>query len=297
MPKGHISMVKDTLFPIKTTLQSRGKLLSLDRPLVMGILNLTPDSFYAGSRLWENGKLQEQLLVDRAGAMLAEGAQLLDLGAYSTRPGAAEVATAEERSRLLPAIALLSQHFPNAWLSVDTFRASIAAEAVAAGAHIINDVSGGNLDELMFETVAKYGVPYILMHMRGTPATMTQLNAYEHLVSDVASELLRKAHLLKELGVKDIILDPGFGFAKNITQNFELLASLKDLSHFGYPLLAGVSRKSMIYKTLHTSAEEALNGTTFLHAFALSNGARILRVHDVKPAVEAVQLYLQLQHA
>jgi dihydropteroate synthase len=297
MPKGHISMVKDTLFPIKTTLQSRGKLLSLDRPLVMGILNLTPDSFYAGSRLWENGKLQEQLLVDRAGAMLAEGAQLLDLGAYSTRPGAAEVATAEERSRLLPAIALLSQHFPNAWLSVDTFRASIAAEAVAAGAHIINDVSGGNLDELMFETVAKYGVPYILMHMRGTPATMTQLNAYEHLVSDVASELLRKAHRLKELGVKDIILDPGFGFAKNITQNFELLASLKDLSHFGYPLLVGVSRKSMIYKTLHTSAEEALNGTTFLHAFALSNGARILRVHDVKPAAEAVQLYLQLQHA
>lgn len=290
-------MVKDTLFPIKTTLQSRGKLLSLDRPLVMGILNLTPDSFYAGSRLWENGKLQEQLLVDRAGAMLAEGAQLLDLGAYSTRPGAAEVATAEERSRLLPAIALLSQHFPNAWLSVDTFRASIAAEAVAAGAHIINDVSGGNLDELMFETVAKYGVPYILMHMRGTPATMTQLNAYEHLVSDVASELLRKAHRLKELGVKDIILDPGFGFAKNITQNFELLASLKDLSHFGYPLLVGVSRKSMIYKTLHTSAEEALNGTTFLHAFALSNGARILRVHDVKPAAEAVQLYLQLQHA
>lgn len=290
-------MVKDTLFPIKTTLQSRGKLLSLDRPLVMGILNLTPDSFYTGSRLWEKGKLQEQLLVDRAGAMLAEGAQLLDLGAYSTRPGAAEVATAEERSRLLPAIALLSQHFPNAWLSVDTFRASIAAEAVAAGAHIINDVSGGNLDELMFETVAKYGVPYILMHMRGTPATMTQLNAYEHLVSDVASELLRKAHRLKELGVKDIILDPGFGFAKNITQNFELLASLKDLSHFGYPLLAGVSRKSMIYKTLHTSAEEALNGTTFLHAFALSNGARILRVHDVKPAAEAVQLYLQLQHA
>lgn len=290
-------MVKDTLFPIKSTLQSRGKLLSLDRPVVMGILNLTPDSFYAGSRLWENGKLQEQLLVDRAGAMLAEGAQLLDLGAYSTRPGAAEVATAEELSRLLPAIALLNQHFSNAWLSVDTFRANIAAEAVAAGAHIINDVSGGNLDDLMFETVAKCGIPYILMHMRGTPATMTQLNAYQHLVSDVASELLRKAHRLKELGVKDIILDPGFGFAKNITQNFELLASLKDLSHFGYPLLAGVSRKSMIYKTLHTSAEEALNGTTFLHAFALSNGARILRVHDVKPAAEAVQLYLQLQHA
>lgn len=290
-------MVKDTLFPIKTTLQARGQLLSLDKPLVMGILNLTPDSFYAGSRLWENGKLQEQLLVDRAGAMLAEGAALLDLGAYSTRPGAAEVATAEELSRMLPAIALLNQHFPNAWLSVDTFRASIAAEAVAAGAHIINDVSGGNLDELMFETVAKCGVPYILMHMRGTPASMSKLNTYQHLVTDVASELLRKAHRLKALGVKDIILDPGFGFAKNISQNFELLASLKDLSHFGYPLLAGVSRKSMIYKTLHTSAEEALNGTTFLHAFALSNGARILRVHDVKPAVEAVQLYLQLQHA
>lgn len=289
-------MVKDTLFPIKTTLQARGELLSLDKPMVMGILNLTPDSFYAGSRLWENGKLQEQLLVDRAGAMLAEGAALLDLGAYSTRPGAAEVSVAEELNRLLPAVVLLTKHFPNAWISADTFRASIAAQAVAAGARIINDVSGGNLDNQMFETVAKCGVPYILMHMRGTPATMTKLNEYQHLITDVASELLHKASQLNALGVKDVILDPGFGFAKNISQNFELLASLKALGHFGYPLLAGISRKSMIYKTLHTSAEEALNGTTFLHAFALSNGARILRVHDVKPAAEAVQLYLQLQH-
>ncbi|MBA4303137.1 MAG: dihydropteroate synthase [Sphingobacteriaceae bacterium] len=289
-------MDKDTLFPIKTTLQARGRLLSIERPLVMGIVNLTPDSFYAGSRLWDAKRLQNQLLIDKAAEMLEQGAQILDLGAYSTRPGAADVLPGEERDRLLPAVALLSETFPKAWLSVDTFRASIAEEAIAAGAHIINDVSGGNLDEAMFDTVARCAVPYILMHMRGTPANMTQLNQYEHLVTDVVGELLQKAHQLRLLGVKDIVLDPGFGFAKNVNQNFELLSSLKQLSRFGYPVLAGISRKSMIYKTLQVGPEEALNGTTFLHAFALSNGARILRVHDVKAAAEAAQLYSQLHH-
>lgn len=290
-------MVKDTLFPIKTTLRAQGKLLSLQSPVVMGILNVTPDSFYAGSRLWVNGRLQSQLLVDRAGEMLREGAAILDLGAYSTRPGAAEVSPSEELDRLLPAVSLLSSHFPSAWLSVDTFRAQVAEASVKAGAHIINDVSGGNLDAAMFDTVARCQVPYILMHMRGTPATMTQLNEYKHLITDITQELLHKAAQLRELGVNDVILDPGFGFAKNVPQNFELLAAFQHLTRFGYPVLAGISRKSMIYRSLGITPEEALNGTTFLHAFALSHGARILRVHDVKAAAEAVQLYKELMHA
>lgn len=289
-------MVKDTLFPVKTTLQSKGKLLSLEKPLVMGILNLTPDSFYEGSRLWENGRLQAQLLLDKAGLMLANGAAILDLGAYSTRPNAPDVSPAEEIDRLLPAIELLVHHFPEAWLSADTFRARVAALAIEAGVYLINDVSGGNLDDAMFSTVAKFKVPYVLMHMRGTPANMTTLNQYEHLVADVAGELARKAALLRDMGVVDIVLDPGFGFAKDITQNFRLLESLNYFTRWGYPVLAGISRKSMIYKSLNTSAEEALNGTTFLHAFALSNGARILRVHDVQAAAEAVRLYQKLTH-
>jgi len=287
-------MVKDTLFPVKTTLQAKGKLLSLEKPLVMGILNLTPDSFYAGSRLWENGRLQSQLLLDKAGSMLADGAAILDLGAYSTRPNASEVSPTEEADRLLPAVEMLVQHFPEAWLSADTFRAQVAAKAIEAGAHLINDVSGGNLDDDMFSTVAHYQVPYVLMHMRGTPASMTSLNQYQHLITDVASELINKATRLRELGVVDIILDPGFGFAKDISQNFRLLESLHYFSRWGYPVLAGISRKSMIYRSLGSTAEEALNGTTFLHAFALSHGARILRVHDVKAADEAVRLYKKL---
>ena len=290
-------MLKDTLFPIKTTLKAKGKVLSLEEPVAMGILNLTPDSFFSGSRLWDGGTFKAQQLVDRAGQMLSEGAAILDLGAYSTRPGADDISPPEELDRLLPAVEVLRKHFPHAWLSVDTFRANIAKAAVDAGAHIINDVSGGNLDAEMFQTVAECQVPYILMHMRGTPATMTKLNQYNDLVADITIELLRKAYQLRALGVVDIVFDPGFGFAKSIDQNFELLSSMEYLTRWGYPVLAGISRKSMIYRSLNITPDQALNGTTCLHAFALSHGARILRVHDVKAATEAIQLYKLLNHA
>jgi len=287
-------MLKDTRFPAKITINCQGRLLSLHEPVVMGILNVTPDSFYAGSRLLEAGGLQTDALLDRAGDMLRDGASILDLGAYSTRPGAAEISEQEEIDRLVPAIEAIRKAFPDAFLSADTFRAKVARAAVQAGANLINDVGGGTLDADMFETVADLQAPYILMHMRGTPADMQQHTQYDNLLADIAAFLLSRAHTLHQLGVKDVIFDPGFGFAKTIDQNFELLRRLGELVGLDYPVLAGISRKSMIYRTLGTDAAGALNGTTFLHAFALSAGARILRVHDVKPAAEAIQLYSKL---
>lgn len=274
---------------MKKTLNIAGKLLDLSQPQVMGILNITPDSFYEGSRFG-----QATQAVARAAQMQAEGATFIDIGGHSTRPGADAVSETEELNRVLPVVEAIRQQLPDLVVSIDTFRASVARQAVAAGAHIINDISGGNLDEAMFETVANLGVPYVLMHSRGTPQTMQQLTDYAHLVSDVIRELQEKVARLRALGVKDVLIDPGFGFAKTATQNFELLQHLEAFHILDCPLLIGLSRKSMIWRTLHTTADQALNGTTVLNTIALTKGAQILRVHDVREAVEVVQLLAKM---
>ncbi|WP_045114310.1 dihydropteroate synthase [Microscilla marina] len=276
---------KGTIFYSKKTLCLKGTLMLLNRPIVMGILNVTPDSFYDGGR----HQLSDQIL-SKVSRFLDEGADIIDIGGYSSRPNADDIGTQEEIDRVLPAIELILKNYPHAYLSIDTFRASVASEAVNAGACIINDISGGNLDHQMFDTVARLQVPYILMHMRGTPQTMTTLNEYEHLVSEVLLDLQQKVAKLKQLGVHDVIIDPGFGFAKNIPQNFHLLQHLRMFQTLGLPVLAGISRKSMIYKTLQNSADEALYGTIALHTVALQNGANILRVHDVKAAKDAIAM-------
>lgn len=267
----------------------RGRLYLLDRPRVMGILNITPDSFYAGSRL-----THENEILDRATRMVNEGADLLDIGGYSTRPGASPVDEVEELRRVLPAVQLLTKHFPEIPLSIDTFRSSVARKAVEAGASLINDVSGGEMDPRMMDTVAELGVPYILMHMRGTPETMSSLATYADLIKEITDYFHQKVDQLRQRGVRDIVLDPGFGFAKIGDQNFELLRSLSVLQTFRLPVLVGLSRKSMIWRTLSIEPEDALNGTTALHMVALQQGARLLRVHDVKPARECIQLFNRL---
>lgn len=276
---------KSTFFQQKNTINAGGSLIDFTIPRVMGILNITPDSFYQGSR---TPGIDEALR--RAEKLLSEGAAMLDIGAYSTRPGAAEVSAPEEAERIVPAIHALVREFPKAILSVDTFRASVAQASIEAGAHIINDISGGDLDPLMFETVARLRVPYILMHMRGTPQTMTGLTGYDDIFGEVLAYFAKRIALLRELHVHDIILDPGFGFAKNAEENFELLSQMEKFSISGLPVLAGLSRKRTIWKTLDITSEEALNGTTVLNTVALMKGAAILRVHDVKEAVEAVKL-------
>ncbi|MCJ8167200.1 dihydropteroate synthase [Pontibacter sp. E15-1] len=277
---------KDTLFSTKTTLNCRGKLLSLDAPLVMGILNVTPDSFFAGSRLHSS----EEVL-QKAQAMLADGADILDVGGYSSRPGATDISVQEELDRVVPAIEAIAANFPDAVISVDTFRAPVAEAAVRAGAAIVNDIAGGTLDASMFETVANLQVPYTLMHMRGTPQTMTTLAKYSDVVVEVVDELQAQVARLKQLGVKDIILDPGFGFAKTADHNFEMLRRLDEFRIFGVPVLAGLSRKSMVYKTLAIAQADALTGTIALNMVALMKGAAILRVHDVKETKQTIQLY------
>jgi dihydropteroate synthase len=277
---------KDTPFSTDYTLNFRGKLLSLLHPRVMGILNITPDSFYAGSRV-----MDEKTLLEQAGRMLADGADLLDIGGYSTRPGAAEVGEAEERKRIGWAVSLLIREFPDALVSVDTFRASVAKAGVEAGASMINDIGGGTLDEQMFEMVAHLQVPYVLMHMRGNPQTMTSLNQYDDLAKEIIDYFAITLNKLRQIGVKDIVADPGFGFAKNIQQNYKLLNHMRLLQALDVPLLVGISRKSLIWKSLGISPEEAGNGTTVLNTIALEKGASILRVHDVKQTVEAVKLW------
>lgn len=271
----------------KKTLNIRGALLDLSAPVVMGIMNITPDSFYSGSRVAATNEI-----VEKAGQMLSEGAGMIDIGGYSTRPGAQEVSAEEEGDRIEFAVEPLAKFFPDLIISVDTFRAEVAERGIRKGAHIINDVAGGTLDDAMFETVARLRVPYILMHMRGTPQTMNSLTDYERLVPDILRDLRQKVAVLQSKGVADLIIDPGFGFAKTIAQNFELMRELKQFQLLGYPVLIGISRKTTIYKTLHISPEEALNGTTVLNTLALERGASILRVHDVKPAVEAVKLWM-----
>lgn len=279
---------KDKLFQKKSTLNCHGKIISLSSPLVMGILNVTPDSFYAGSRL-----PSPNAVLQKATTMVADGADILDIGGYSTRPGAAEVTEAEELDRLLPAIEAIVKEFPDVVISVDTFRAKVAEASVAAGASIVNDVAGGNLDDAMFETVARLKVPYILMHMRGTPQTMSSLTIYNDLVLDVLDELQQKVAALTKLGVNDVIIDPGFGFAKTIDQNFELLNRLDTFRILELPILAGLSRKSMTYKFLGIDQSDALAGTIALNTLALTKGADILRVHDVKEAKQTIQLYIK----
>jgi len=272
------------------TLNCNGSLIDLTTPRIMGILNLTPDSFYDGGTLAD-----ERALLMRAETMLKEGATFLDVGGYSSRPGAANVSEEEELRRVIPAIAHLVKEFPEALLSVDTFRSNVAKESVALGAAMINDISGGDFDEEMFATVAGLNVPYILMHMRGTPQTMIELSNYKNVTTEVVYELSKKLSNLRSLGVNDVVIDPGFGFAKNIAQNFELMHHLEQLQLLDAPILVGISRKSMIYKTLGTDPEEALNGSTILNTVALMKGANILRVHDVKEAMECIQLLENLK--
>ena len=274
------------------TLNLSGRLVSLEKPLVMGIVNVTPDSFFAGSRIDGAKALRARL-----DTLVREGAALADLGAYSSRPGAEEVSPEEERRRLRPALQILRDEYPDLPVSVDTFRSDVARMAVEEyGASMINDISGGGLDPAMYRTMAELQVPYILMHMKGDPKTMQQQASYSDVTLEVIDYFAQRVGQLLELGVHDIILDPGFGFSKTTAQNYELLAQLGSLVEaFTQPLLVGVSRKSMIYRPLGITPEEALSGTTFLHALALERGAKILRVHDVRPAVEAVQLYEELR--
>lgn len=269
------------------SLNCRGQLLSLDVPKVMGILNATPDSFFAGSR-----KQTETEIALRIQQILEEGGDIIDVGAYSTRPGATEVTAEEEWERLVMALNIVRRETDTALLSIDTFRADIAKRCVEEfGVSIINDISGGDADAQMFDTVAQLRVPYVLMHCQGTPQTMQQAPHYNNVTAEVITDLSRKVRQLRERGVTDIIIDPGFGFGKTLEHNYTLLRQLEDFRIFNLPLLVGISRKSMITRLLGITADEALNGTTALHAFSLMKGANILRVHDVKEAVQVVKLY------
>ncbi|MCJ7446369.1 MAG: dihydropteroate synthase [Bacteroidales bacterium] len=263
----------------------RGKLLDLSIPKVMGVINITPDSFYSGSRVTD-----EKNIIRTAIKMTEEGADILDIGGYSSRPGAADISVEEEKDRVLKAIEIVSREMPETIISVDTFRAEIAREAVSSGAHIINDISGGEADGSMFDIVEKLNVPYIMMHMQGNPRTMQKNPVYDDVVADILKWFGERIFRLQSKGVKDIIIDPGFGFGKTIDQSFEMLQRLGDFSVAGLPLLIGISRKSMIWKTLDINPDEALNGTSVLNAVALMKGADILRVHDVKEAVQAIRL-------
>ena len=277
-------------FSTNKTLNVGGKLIDLSVPKVMGILNVTPDSFFDGSRYTDSTQALKQ-----AERMMNEGATLIDIGGYSSRPGATDISEEEEIRRTAPVVKAVATEFPEAIISIDTFRSAVAQRAVQEGAAVINDISGGELDKSMFTTVSELQVPYVLMHMRGNPQTMNELNQYDLLLKDIIDYFHQRVFRLRALGVKDIIIDPGFGFSKNIEQNFELLNHFDQLSVLGLPLLAGLSRKSMIWKTLGETAEAALNGTTSLNTVALLKGAAILRVHDVKAAVEAVKLIEKLK--
>jgi dihydropteroate synthase len=279
------SIVPGNVFSMNLTLNVNGELIDLRCPQIMGILNVTPDSFYDGGRYVEPAKI-----VGQAEKMLSEGADFLDIGGYSSRPGAYDITEDEEMERVVTAVRLVKREFPQARLSIDTFRSNVARAAVGEGADIINDISGGELDKNMFTTVAALRVPYILMHMRGTPQTMNQKTDYENLLKDMTDYFHRKIEQLRELHVKDIIVDPGFGFAKTVEQNFYLLRNMNYFSILGRPLLAGLSRKSLIWRTLNITPEEALNGSTVLNTLALLQGASILRVHDVKSAKETIKL-------
>lgn len=266
-----------------------GQILDISSPLVMGILNTTPDSFYSGSRL-----NSIDVILQQAENMLQEGAAILDIGGMSSRPGAELVTEEEELIRVIPAIRAIYQEFPQAIISIDTIRAKVARESVAHGASIVNDISAGNLDDDLLTTVAELNVPYILMHMKGKPKDMQDQTNYDDVQLEILDFLIQKVGKLRQLGIKDIIVDVGFGFGKTVEQNYQLLKNMHQFKILNLPILAGISRKSMIYKVLKTSPENALNGTSALHMVALQQGANILRVHDVKEAMEVIQLWKQL---
>ena len=275
----------NTLLPVPTTLQNKGRILDISQPVVMGILNATPDSFYSKN---ENGDIDN--LLRMAEKMLREGATILDIGGASTKPGQKIIDPSEELGRVIQVIQAIHRHFPDTWLSVDTYHATVAREAVDAGVSIVNDISGGSIDNEMLKTVAALGVPYIAMHIQGTPHTMQADPKYADVVTEVRDHLRLISDKCKEVGITDIIIDPGFGFGKTLQHNFELLHSLHTFRILGKPILVGLSRKSMICKPLGVNPENALNGTTALHVLALQQGANILRVHDVKEAVEVIKL-------
>jgi dihydropteroate synthase len=284
-------MAKDTFLNRKLTLNSKGRTIDLIEPSVMAILNLTPDSFYTNSRSQD---IETALL--KTADFLAAGAKFIDLGAYSSRPGAANISTTEELDRLIPVVESIVKAHPTALLSVDTFRSAVAEAAINAGAHLINDISGGTLDENMFTTVAKLQVPYIMMHMKGTPQNMQQQTNYDHVLADVLKFITEQVTKLHLLGVNDIVVDPGFGFAKTLNQNYQLLNQLEEFTKLNLPILVGFSRKSMVSKVLETNAANALNGTSVLNTAALMKGASILRVHDVKEAIECIKLVQKIKY-
>lgn len=268
------------------TLNCSGKILVIEKPAVMGIINITPDSFFSNSRAQNNDAVLQQ-----AEKMIFEGADIIDIGGQSTRPGSVRVDADKELLRVLPAIEIILKKFPEAIISVDTYYSAVAKAAVDAGANIINDISAGIFDAEMLSTVASLQVPYICMHMKGSPETMQQNASYENVTREVLDFFIEKTTQCKAAGINDVIIDPGFGFGKTITHNFQLLRNLQDFKMLDKPILAGISRKSTIYKTLGVTVEEALNGTTVLNTLALQNGANILRVHDVKEAKEAIKLF------
>ena len=279
-------MAKDTIFSTKTTLNLRGNPVDISTPIVTGILNITPDSFHQESRIKSDNSL-----LHKAEKMLSEGATILDIGGYSSRPGANDISIEEELKRVIPTIEKLIGTFPKAYLSIDTFRSEVAQAALEIGVCMVNDISGGTLDNNMFEVLAKHRAAYVLMHIRGTPQTMSTMTRYDDVLTEVMDFFIDRTNKLKALGVADIVIDPGFGFAKTIDQSYEILKNLQYFQQLNLPLLAGISRKSMIYKSLDISPDQALNGTTVLNTIALMNGAQILRVHDVKEATETIKLH------
>ncbi|HCO85525.1 MAG TPA: dihydropteroate synthase [Arenibacter sp.] len=268
------------------TINCKGNLLDLSTPRVMGIINITPDSFYDG------GKYKDETeIIAQVETMLANGASFIDIGAYSSRPGAEYVDKSEELARIIPIVKLLLKTFPNVLISIDTFRSRVADECLALGAAIINDISAGNLDPKMMEIVGKHRAPYIMMHMKGTPSTMQAMTNYENLLGEILYYFSEKVALARAAGINDLIIDPGFGFAKTLEQNYEILKKFNLLHAMDLPILTGISRKSMIYRLLETNPKNALNGSTALHMYALAKGSQILRVHDVKEAMECIQLF------
>lgn len=276
----------------KKTINIKGKLVDLSKPTVMGIVNVTPDSFFSESRA-----NNIDIALRNTEKHLNDGATFIDLGAYSTRPGATEVTEDDELARILLNVEAITKNFPEAIISIDTFRAKVAEACILSGAHIINDIASGDLDENMFATVARLQVPYIMMHMQGNPQNMQVNPTYKNVTLEVVDYLANKVEKLKTLGINDVIIDPGFGFGKTIQHNYQLLNQMQALNIFELPILVGFSRKGMIYKTLGNKANEALNGTTVLNTLALQKGAGILRVHDVKEAVECVKLYQMMVEA
>ena len=268
------------------TINCKGQLIDLTTPKVMGILNVTPNSFFDGGKYKNDSEI-----LSRVEKMLKDGATFIDIGAYSSKPSAEFVSEEEELQRIIPIIQLILEHFPEALISIDTFRSEVAKACIENGAVIINDISAGILDDKMLETIAKYNVPYIMMHMRGTPQTMQTMTNYDNIVKEILFYFSERIAQARSLGINDLIVDPGFGFAKTLEQNYEVLQKMELFEMLELPLLAGVSRKSMIYKTLNSSADKALNGTTVLNTIALTKGAKILRVHDVKEAMECVTLF------